>query len=100
MQIDFNNPSIQAFRITSSADSPAAAHCYFIFDENDAYLLECNTLLEHWTIVQISFDASGGEIVTKERDTIYLSKEIIIKRIDGEKMSLEYEPIDINCIAF
>jgi len=98
--MDFKSSSTLAYQITSFMGHPATSHCYFIFDENIAALIENKIVSKHWKVLKIHYDSSGGEIVTNEGDIIYLSKEILIKKTIGEEIILEYEPIDIDEIIF
>jgi hypothetical protein len=95
VQITINNPSLLAFHITSFGDSPAADHCYFIFDEISASLVSNKIVTSQWTIANILFDSNGAEIITKEGDTIYLSKDIVIVKNNG----MQYWPAEISEIG-
>ena len=68
----------------------------FIIDESNAYLIENGIPTKHWTVTNISFDAKGGEFITKEGDMIFLSKNILIKKLNGEEIAYGYKAIDVS----
>src|SRR5215813_2631681 len=94
--IDITSSSILAYSIAAGHNDIKISHHYLVIDESNAYLIENRMLIKHWTITNISFDEKGGEIITKEGDTISLSKSISIKKLNGEEIAYEYEAIDIS----
>jgi hypothetical protein len=97
--IDFNDQAALAYHIILY-DNQKCTACYFILNEDNAYLIKNNLLEKQWNITKIFYDATGGEIITSKGDIIYLSKEISIKETSGEEITLEYKPIDIDKIVF
>ena len=93
--INIYSLTILAFEITF----PINSNCYFIIDETFACLIKHGVIEMKWSVLKISYDSNGGEILTKEGDTIYLSKEILIKKTNGEEISLEYKPINVDKIV-
>ena len=94
--IDFNSPTILAYYIISSTNGLKTNGQYFIIDESNAYLIENKMPTKHWTVTKTSFDEKGGEFITKEGDTISLSKNILIITMNGEEIGYEYEAIDVS----
>jgi len=96
--IDLSNPAILAYSITFRNKKENAHHSYFIFDDDNAYLINNGMVVKQWDIIRISYDSSGGEIATKEGDTILVSKDISIKKVTGKVLTYECTPVDITAI--